>query len=116
RFDALDPSDGATTSRTSLSGRWQRSENNLSSALQWYAIKYDLDLYSNFTYALERPSDQFAQKDHRTVLGAKAFRTWRSDLGSDRLMLNTLGVQVRQDQIRGQGISQQRCPWDDRSC
>ena len=100
RFDALDPSDGATTSRTSLSGRWQRSENNLSSALQWYAIKYDLDLYSNFTYALERPSDQFAQKDHRTVLGAKAFRTWRSDLGSDRLMLNTLGVQVRQDQIR----------------
>ncbi len=100
RFDSLDPSNGATTSRISLSGNWRRSENNQLTAVQWYAIQYDLDLYSNFTYALERPTDQFAQKDHRTVLGAKAFRTWSFDLGPERSMLNTLGIQVRQDQIR----------------
>jgi hypothetical protein len=69
RFDSLDPSDGAKTSRVSLSGNWRRSENNQITAVQWYALKYDLDLYSNFTYALERPTDQFAQTDHRTVLG-----------------------------------------------
>ncbi|NCV91100.1 MAG: TonB-dependent receptor, partial [Betaproteobacteria bacterium] len=100
RFDSLDPSDGARTSRLSLSGNWQRSRDDQITALQWYLIKYDLDLYSNFTYALDRASDQFAQKDHRSVLGANAFRTWISDLGSERSMLNTLGVQVRQDQIR----------------
>ena len=100
RFDSLDPSDGATTSRMSLSGNWRRSENNQLTAVQWYAIQYDLDLYSNFTYALERSTDQFAQKDHRNVLGAKAFRTWSFDFGPERSMLNTLGIQVRQDQIR----------------
>jgi len=100
RFDSLDPSDGAKTSRVSLSGNWRRSENNQITAVQWYALKYDLDLYSNFTYALERPTDQFAQTDHRTVLGGKAFRTWITELGSDRTMLNTVGVQLRQDQIR----------------
>ena len=100
RFDSLDPSDGAKTSRVSLSGNWRRSENNQITAVQWYALKYDLDLYSNFTYALERPTDQFAQTDHRTVLGGKAFRTWITELGSDRTMLNTVGVQLRQDDIR----------------
>jgi outer membrane receptor protein involved in Fe transport len=65
RFDSLDPSNGATTSRMSLSGNWRRSENNQLTAVQWYAIQYDLDLYSNFTYALERSTDQFAQKDHQ---------------------------------------------------
>ncbi|MEI7783935.1 MAG: TonB-dependent receptor [Betaproteobacteria bacterium] len=100
RFDTLDPSDGAKTRRLSLSGAWRRSENDQLTAVQWYAIKYDLDLISNFTYALERPIDQFAQKDHRTVLGGKAFRTWSSDLGFYGTMVNTLGVQARQDQIR----------------
>jgi hypothetical protein len=100
RFDTLDPSNGATTNRTSLSGHWKRSEDDRLTVVQWYAIQYGLDLYSNFTYSLERPTDQFSQKDHRRVLGAKAFRTWRFDLGPERSMLNTLGIQVRQDQIR----------------
>jgi hypothetical protein len=100
RFDSLDPSDGAKTSRVSLSGTWRRSENSQITAVQWYALKYDLDLYSNFTYALERPTDQFAQTDHRTVLGGKAFRTWITELGPHRTMLNTVGVQLRQDDIR----------------
>ena len=100
RFDSLDPSTGATTRRMSLSGNWRRSETGQLTVVQWYTIKYDLDLYSNFTYALERPSDQFAQKDDRTVFGAKAFQTWTTDLGPARSILNTLGLQVRQDQIR----------------
>ncbi len=100
RFDSLDPSDGARTHRVSLSGQWRQSENDQLIALQWYALQYDLDLYSNFTYALERPTDQFAQKDHRTVIGGKAYRTWVTELGSGQTVLNTIGGQVRQDQIR----------------
>lgn len=99
RFDSLDPSNGATTSRISLSGQWRRSENRGVTAIQWYAIRYDLELYSNFTYALDRATDQFAQTDHRTVLGGQAFQKWTADWGTARNMHNTLGVQWRQDRI-----------------
>jgi hypothetical protein len=100
RFDTLDPSDGAQTRRLSLSGQWRQSHDTHISQVQLYAMGYGLDLYSNFTYALQRPSDQFAQTDRRTVLGGQASRTWVAELGTDQFMLNTLGVQLRQDQIR----------------
>lgn len=100
RFDSLDPSDGGKTQRLSLSGYWRQAGADQVSSLQWYAIQYDLRLFSNFTYALERASDQFGQTDNRTVFGGKAYRSWFSDLGADRPMENTLGIQLRQDRIR----------------
>jgi outer membrane cobalamin receptor len=100
RFDSLDPSDGANTSRFSLSGEWRSSTDHELTKVEWYAIKYDLNLFSNFTYSLDRANDQFTQTDKRTVLGGKAFKSWLTDLGSDRVLQNTLGVQVRQDHIR----------------
>jgi outer membrane receptor protein involved in Fe transport len=100
RFDSLDPSDGANTRRTSLSGNWhQRSANELTK-IEWYALQYDLDLFSNFTYSLTRTNDQFAQTDHRSVWGGQANRSWFSDLNDGRTMQNTLGVQMREDRIR----------------
>lgn len=100
RFDSLDPSDGGNTHRTSLSGRWHQSSDHALTKIEWYAIKYDLNLFSNFTYSLDRANDQFAQTDDRTVWGGKAYRTWLSDLSDGRSMQNTLGVQMRQDRIR----------------
>ena len=100
RFDSLDPSDGAGTQRTSLSGNWHQTSDHALTKIEWYAIKYDLNLFSNFTYNLDRANDQFAQTDDRTVWGGKAYRTWLSELSDGRSMQNTLGVQVRQDQIR----------------
>lgn len=100
RFDSLDPSDGAKTKRTSVSGNWHRSSDHELTQFNWYAMSYSLDVFSNFTYNLERASDQFAQMDQRTVLGGKAFRSWFSDLSDKQPMQNTLGVQVRQDRIK----------------
>lgn len=100
RFDSLDPSNGARTNRISLSGQWRRSENRGVTAIQWYAIRYDLELFSNFTYSLDRATDQFAQTDHRTVLGGQALKKWTGDWGTARNMHNTLGIQWRQDRIR----------------
>lgn len=100
RFDSLDPTDGASTQRLSLSGNWRRSDGDSLTRVQWYAIKYDLTLFSNFTYSLDRVTDQFAQTDSRTVVGGKASRTWIIDLGDGRAMQNTLGFQLRQDRIR----------------
>ncbi|WP_310732409.1 TonB-dependent receptor plug domain-containing protein [Rubrivivax gelatinosus] len=50
RFDSLDPSDGGSTHRTSLSGEWHRRGDGASTELSAYAIDYGLKLYSNFTY------------------------------------------------------------------
>jgi outer membrane cobalamin receptor len=104
RFDSLDSTDGAKTSRMSLSGTWHKQSEHMRSKFNWYAISYDFDLFSNFTY-LTGPTnspngDQFEQKDKRTVLGGSALRSWFNTSDAGLIMVNTLGVQVRQDQIR----------------
>ena len=100
RFDTLDASDGAKTRRTSWSGNWHQSTGHELTQVNWYAVAYSLDLFSNFTYSLDRATDQFAQMDQRSVLGGKAFRSWITDLGDQLSMQNTLGLQVRQDRIK----------------
>lgn len=100
RFDSLDPSDGANTQRASLSGTWHQVSDHEITKFEWYAIKYQLNLFSNFTYNLDRANDQFAQTDDRSVWGGKAYRSWFTDLSDGRNMQNTLGVQMRQDRIR----------------
>ena len=100
RFDSLDPSDGASTTRTSLSGSWQQRSDSDMTRLQAYALAYRLDLFSNFTYSLERTSDQFVQTDRRTVLGGQAAHTWWTALDTDQPVQNTVGVQLRHDRIR----------------
>ena len=100
RFDSLDSTDGGNTSRTSWSGTWHQVQKNELTRVEWYAVRYNLSLFSNFTYSLDRPRDQFAQTDGRTVLGGRAQRTWVTDWVDGRSWQNTLGVQVRQDHIR----------------
>ncbi len=102
RFDSLDSSDGGQTSRHSLSAEWHSTRGAMRDRLAAYALHYDLDLYSNFTYTLDRPAqgDQFAQKDQRTVYGLSASRLWDQSLPGGRPMQNTLGVQLRSDRIR----------------
>jgi len=104
RFDSLDSTDGAKTSRTSLSGSWHKHSEHVRTKLNWYAIKYDFDVFSNFTYLTDPTNspngDQFEQKDKRTVLGGSASQSWLSPANASLDMVNTLGVQVRQDHIR----------------
>jgi hypothetical protein len=100
RFDSLDPSDGGSTSRYSLSGQWHRADDLGSSRVSVYAMRYALALNSNFTYALERPEtgDQFAQRDRRTVAGLNAVQIINHQwLG--RSVRSELGLQIRRDGI-----------------
>ena len=99
RFDSLDASDGATTHRTSLSGTWHQASDSARTQIDWYVLRYNLDLFSNFTYSLERASDQFAQTDSRTTWGGKVNRSWVAEPGDGPSWQNTLGVQWRQDRI-----------------
>ncbi len=101
RFDSLDSTDGGQTHRTSLSADWHRQTDAGTTRVATYAIDYGLKLFSNFTYALERPADgdQFSQQDKRKVYGMSASHAFDHSLGSLPAR-SEFGAQVRQDRIR----------------
>jgi hypothetical protein len=102
RFDSLDPSDGGSTRRSSLSGEWhRRGDDGSRTSVSAYAIDYRLKLFSNFTYALERPGqgDQFSQQDSRQVYGLAASHAFDHSLGSLPAR-SEFGLQLRHDRIR----------------
>ena len=68
RWGSLDPTEGGETSR--LQGKFQlewESAGHARLILNAYLVRYTLDLYSNFTYALGDPSDGdgIVQRDDR---------------------------------------------------
>ena len=105
RFGLVDSTDGGQSSRYSASLEWQRSSGNASTTLSAYGLKYDLDLFSNFTYFLDDPEngDQFQQTDHRFVSGARLTHR-RIGRWLDRPTQNTVGVQFRNDNIDDVGL------------
>jgi len=100
RFGLLDPDLGGNTSRYSAS--YNGHFANLNGRHDWhvYLAKYDLSLYSNFTYFLESPEggDEFTQLDDR-VLGGLGYRyQWLGWWGS-REVDTQIGFQMRADRI-----------------
>lgn len=101
RFDSLDDTTGGSTERYSLSGEWHRNDDaGRRSRLSAYAMRYRLDLNSNFTYALERPADgdQFKQRDDRSVFGLAASHSVPHDIAGLPAR-SEFGVQLRHDRI-----------------
>ncbi|MEC5386757.1 TonB-dependent receptor plug domain-containing protein [Uliginosibacterium sp. H3] len=111
RFGTLDGSDGGKTSRYSLSlgadgkagaGRYSASA---------YAVRSRLNLFSNFTYFLDHPSDlgdpvngdQFEQAEKRDLVGFDTKYMWPAELGG-LTMLNTLGLTGRYDKLGPVGL------------
>ena len=99
RFAAIDPTLGGHSSRYSLSGSMTHSAGDQTLQLDAWAIRYGLDLYSNFTYLLDQPEsgDQIRQDDEgRWTVGASAswFQPLRG-LGRDHEL--TVGTQLRGD-------------------
>ena len=101
RFDAIDQTDGGRSSRYSLSAGWHNITGSTATKVNAYAIRNQLDLYSNFTYFLDDPvnGDQFNQKDQRVTSGLNASHSWATPLlGRDGE--TTLGLQLQNDNIR----------------
>lgn len=98
---SLDTSVGGESDRYSLSGSWQRDGLSLSA----YAINYDLNLWSNFTYFLDDPEngDQFEQVDKRWVYGGRAEYTLDGTLAG-REQSNRFGLEMRYDDIDEVGL------------
>ncbi|MCI4431704.1 MAG: TonB-dependent receptor [Burkholderiales bacterium] len=107
RFGAIDPSDGGSTARYSLSYQHKRSFDDGTLEFNAYAIGSRLDLYSNFTFNLDHPSplnaDQFEQAEQRKVFGLGASRSFNASRGSVD-STNTLGLQLRHDRLDPVGL------------
>ena len=116
RFGAIDPTDGGTTARYSLSWDFQR---RMTDGGEWranaYAVRSRLALFSNFTYLLDHPADspadnpsgidgdQFSQSERRTVMGGALSRRWVTPIAGHEGS-TTVGVQVRHDHVDPLGL------------
>jgi outer membrane receptor protein involved in Fe transport len=105
RFGSLNDSDGGNSYRYSVSAdcRTPLAGGRLQSTA--YAIRYYLNLFSDFTYYLNNPveGDQFNQLDDRKILGWNG--SWsRIDTLFGRQTQNTAGWDIRQDRIDPVGL------------
>lgn len=105
RFGAIDPSDGGKSDRYSLSVDHSTplAGGELESSAYW--IRYQLNLYSNFTYFLNDPvnGDQFEQADDRDIYGGST--AWsRPGTLFGRPSRHVLGLELRQDRIDPVGL------------
>ncbi|MEM7246045.1 MAG: TonB-dependent receptor [Acidobacteriota bacterium] len=100
RFGQVDPGLGGATSRYSLSGSRHWSGDRSLNRVAGYAIRQDLELFSNFTYLLDDQvdGDQFEQGDDRWTLGFSWER--HAILGKPaRGLEHAHGVRLRFDDI-----------------
>jgi hypothetical protein len=105
RFGSLNPADGGTSTRSSLSLNRVRHSDTDQLQYSAYLIRYKLDLWSTFTYYLQDPvyGDQMLQHDDRVVYGFKGSKTWFTSIAG--LSMSTLlGTQARVDDIQDVGI------------
>jgi len=100
RFGSLDPTDGGTSSRFSLSTNWAQSSEFGQSKANAYVIRSSLQLFNNFTYFLDDPvnGDQFSQTDRRTVYGFDASHAFDVRFAGVE-MQTRVGLQTRADDI-----------------
>lgn len=107
-YGSMDPSDGGSSNRYSLSANFWQFGDNWKNDANVYALYTDLDLYSNFSgYTLQPDyaSDQIFQTERRVQTGANFDHTrYNKVLGFE--MDNTIGVQIRNDQIIDLGLYQ----------
>ncbi|HEY6126266.1 MAG TPA: TonB-dependent receptor [Steroidobacteraceae bacterium] len=73
RFGYVDPTDGGESHRYALNFEIEKPLGEWSLEANAYALDYHLDLFSNFTYALDAANgDQFEQYDDRQAYGVHA--------------------------------------------
>lgn len=105
-YGSLDPTSGGNTRRSTLAWEYASPRGNGRLRANAYVVDYQLDLFSNFTYFLNNPTqgDQFEQYDHRRYGGGSVDRTWFLQWG-ERDVDVTLGSQLRQDRIGQVGLA-----------
>jgi outer membrane receptor protein involved in Fe transport len=104
RFGYVDPTNGGGSHRYSLGFEVERPFGEWALAANAYALDYRLDLFSNFTYALDPANgDQFEQLDARRAYGVHSEISRRTEFGGLRGTLK-FGFESRFDDIGRVGL------------
>ena len=107
RFGSIDNTEGGETSRANLSLKHVHSfSNGAYLTQQAYAVRYDFNLYSNFTFYLNDPvnGDQINQKESRMIYGYKSnYVTENRFLGKD--LTTEVGAGFRLDDVNDISLS-----------
>jgi outer membrane receptor protein involved in Fe transport len=100
-YGSIDEDAGGESSRYSLSASLKG--NGLKANI--YAVTYDMDLISNFTYLLEDPinGDEFEQVDKRSIYGMDADYMLEEEI-NDIYVMQNFGTQFRYDDISEVGL------------
>lgn len=107
RFGAVDDTEGGNTSRTNVNVSLSKSidENIFMKANAFYS-NYQFELYSNFTFFLEDPTngDQIKQKENRAIYGMNAELNQKTNLNDVSVLLQ-YGVGFRADATKDSELS-----------
>ena len=106
-YGTMDPTDGGKTNRYSFSSNLWNKGDNWKNDANIYALYYDVNLFSNFTGYTDTINfpggDQIHQFEHRVQTGGNIEHTrYHKLFGFD--MDNTVGFQLRHDEIMGLGL------------
>ncbi len=107
RFGAIDDTEGGETSRSNLNLVFMKNLGNRTFVKnQIYFVKYDFELFSNFTFFLEDPinGDQIRQKESRNIIGYNGSWNKEATIGGKRLTTEA-GLQLRFDEVDGVELS-----------
>jgi outer membrane receptor protein involved in Fe transport len=109
RFGFIDPSDGGESHRYTVGAEWRHTSDKWAYEANAYAVDYKLDLFSNFTYALDDRDngDQFEQFDDRRIYGGRAGITHEFQIVSREARFRA-GTEVRRDDIGTVGLYRTR--------
>ncbi len=102
RFGSLDPTEGGETGRINVySKHIHQFTRGATFDQQVYAVHYNFNLYSNFTFYLNDPvnGDQIQQKESRLIYGYKANYN-ASGIVFGKELKSHIGVGVRYDDVR----------------
>ena len=104
RFGFVDPTNGGDSHRYSLAYEVEKSLGDWRFEANAYALDYQLDLFSNFTYALDAADgDQFEQYDDRKAYGLHSEIARDTNVGGIRGQLK-FGFESRFDDIGKVGL------------
>ncbi len=100
RYGTLDPTDGNSSERLSLSAHWAHQTENWKFNVSGYYIQSRMTLWNNFTHYLDDPvnGDQEQQDETRGTRGGQTSATWEHDFGKIQSQM-VFGLQTRYDQL-----------------
>ena len=107
RFGAIDNTEGGQTSRSNFNVVLMKNLGNQAFLKnQVFIVKYDFELFSNFTFFLNDPlnGDQIRQKEDRTIVGYNGIFNKETTISGKRLV-SEIGLQIRYDQVNNTELS-----------